>query len=65
VVVETSWCLAHLNDPGQDAFAEIGALQERYAGLWRFYVFVPAQASRRAAAAAGEIFGIPSEYACD
>ena len=64
VAVETSRGLARLNDPGQEAFAEIGALQERYAGLWRFYVFVPAQATRRAAAVAGELFGIPSEYSC-
>lgn len=62
VAVETSRGLARLNDPGQDAFTEIGALQERYAGLWRFYVFVPAQAARRAAAVAGEMFGIPCEY---
>lgn len=64
VAVETSRGLARLNDPGQDAFTEIGALQERYAGLWRCYVFVPAQATRRAAAVAGELFGIPSEYHC-
>ena len=62
VAVETSRGLARLNDPGQDAFTEIGALQERYAGLWRFYVFVPAQAARRAAAVAGELFGLPSEF---
>lgn len=62
VAVETSRGLARLNDPGQEAFAEIGALQERYAGLWRCYVFVPAQATRRAAAVAGDLFGIPSEY---
>ena len=64
VAVETSRGLARLNDPGQDAFTEIGALQERYAGLWRFYVFVPAHSTRRAAAVAGELFGIPSEYVC-
>jgi len=64
VAVETSRGLARLNDPGQDAFTEIGAMQERYAGLWRCYVFVPAQATRRAAAVAGELFGIPSEYNC-
>ena len=62
VAVETSRGLARLNDPGQDAYTEIGALQERYAGLWRFYVFVPAQAARRAAAVAGEMFGIPCEF---
>ena len=62
VAVETSRGLARLNDPGQDAFTEIGALQERYAGLWRFYVFVPAHSTRRAAAVAGELFGLPSEF---
>ncbi len=64
VAVETSRGLARLNDPGQDAFTEIGAMQERYAGLWRCYVFVPAHATPRAAAIAGELFGIPSEYNC-
>jgi len=64
VAVETSRGLARLNDPGQEAFAEIGALQERYGGLWRFYVFVPAAVSRCAGDVAGELFGIPSEYAC-
>ena len=62
VAVETSRDLARLNDPGQDAFTEIGALQERYAGLWRFYVFVPAHSTRRAAAVVGELFGLPSEF---
>ena len=60
--METSRGLARLNDPGQDAFTEIGALQERYAGLWRFYVFVPAHSTRRAAAVVGELFGLPSEF---
>ncbi len=35
--------MARLNDPGQGALTEIGALRKRYAGLWRFYVFVPAK----------------------
>jgi uncharacterized protein len=42
--------------------AEIHALEERYAGLWRFYVFVPAHLASRTAAAAEERFGFPSEH---
>jgi uncharacterized protein len=42
--------------------AEIQALEERYAGLWRFYVFVPAHLAARTAAAAEERFGFPSEH---
>lgn len=62
VAVETSQGLARLNAPGHPSSAEIGALQERYAELWRFYLFVPAQAAGRAAAAAAEMFGLPSEH---
>jgi uncharacterized protein len=43
--------------------AEIQALEERYAGLWRFYVFVPSHLASRTAAAAEERFGFPSEHA--
>jgi len=63
VPVETSRGLAALNDPGGTAYAEIGALQERYADLWRFYLFVPEQAVRQAALLAAEMFGIPCELA--
>lgn len=54
VAAATSHGLHHLND--SDASTEIAALQERYAGLWRVYVFVPA-------AAAEERLGIANEYA--
>ncbi|WP_323120213.1 HD domain-containing protein [Burkholderia alba] len=62
VAVETSRGIEHLNDPGGAAFAEISALQDRYAELWRFYVFVPAQAAGRAAEAAREMFGVRCEH---
>jgi hypothetical protein len=42
--------------------SEIKALEERYAGLWRFYVFVPSHLALRTAAAAEEKFGFPSEH---
>ena len=38
------------------------ALEERYANLWRLYVFVPAEVAARAAAVSAELFGHPSEY---
>lgn len=60
--VETEAGLRRLNDPENAAFAEIGAIEERYAGLWRFYVFVPEQATDRSAALAAEMFGYPSEH---
>ncbi|WCM20523.1 HD domain-containing protein [Paraburkholderia bryophila] len=63
VPVETSRGLALLNDAGSAAFAEIGALQDRYADLWRFYVFVPADAVARAGSIAAEMFQIPCELA--
>ncbi|GBG03718.1 phosphohydrolase [Azospira sp. I13] len=62
VAVETNRGLAHLNAPGHPSFAEIDALQERYSELWRFYVFVPEHATSRAAVAAAEMFGLPSEH---
>ena len=60
--VTTSRGLRRLNDRGDPACAEISALEERYANLWRLYVFVPADAVERAAAAAAELFGHPSEH---
>ncbi|MGH8918147.1 MAG: hypothetical protein ACRD0H_07390, partial [Actinomycetes bacterium] len=60
--VTTSRGLRRLNDRGDPAFAEISALEERYANLWRLYVFVPPDAAERAAAAAAELFGHPSEH---
>jgi HD superfamily phosphohydrolase len=63
VPVETSRGLEYLNDASSGTFAEINALQERYADLWRFYVFVPAHAVERTGAIAGEMFGTPCELA--
>jgi HD superfamily phosphohydrolase len=60
--VATHRGLRRLNDRGDPAFAEIGALEERYANLWRLYVFVPQEAAERAAAAAAELFGHRSEH---
>ncbi len=56
VPVETSRGLEYLNDAGGTTFAEIDALQARYADLWRFYVFVPGHAVGRAVAIAEEMF---------
>ncbi len=61
VPVETRRGLEYLNDAGSEAFAEIGALQERYADLWRFYVFVPAHAVEHAASIAADLFGMRGE----
>ncbi len=44
-----------------DRSGEIRALQARYEELWRFYVFVPEEFRARAAQAAQERFGYPSE----
>ncbi|MFT4173507.1 MAG: HD domain-containing protein [Rhodocyclaceae bacterium] len=62
VRVENSRGAAWLNDPGDEACGEIRALEERYAGLWRFYIFVPPGKTREAARVAGEMFGIASEH---
>jgi HD superfamily phosphohydrolase len=61
VPVETSRGLESLNDAGSGTFAEISALQDRYADLWRFYLFVPAHAVGRAALIAAEMFQTPCE----
>ena len=60
--VTTSRGVRRLNDRGDPAGAEISALEERYANLWRLYVFVAAPAAERAAQVAAELFGNRSEY---
>ncbi|MEO8604412.1 MAG: HD domain-containing protein, partial [bacterium] len=55
--VVTSRGLGALNDAADPAGAEIRALEERYAQLWRLYIFVPGPAAGRAAAAGAELFG--------
>jgi HD superfamily phosphohydrolase len=42
--------------------SEIRALEERYAQLWRFYLFVPRAHTARAADVGRETFGFPSEH---
>lgn len=61
--VETAAGPRRLNDPDGAASAEINAIEARYADLWRFYVFVPAEAAGRTAAVAAERFGHPGEHA--
>jgi uncharacterized protein len=60
--ITTNRGLRRLNDRGDPASTEIGALEERYANLWRLYVFVPAEVAEGAARAAAQLFGYPSEY---
>jgi hypothetical protein len=60
VLTRRGLCL--LNDPGDESGDEIDALQARYAGLWRFYVFVPAEVASRAAVVCQQLFGPESEY---
>jgi HD superfamily phosphohydrolase len=55
--------LRRLSDRGLPASAEIGAIEDRYAHLWRLYVFVPGEVAARAAAVAAELFGPRSEHA--
>lgn len=60
--ITTSRGVASLNERSDPACAEIHALEERYANLWRLYVFVPEAIAERAAALSAELFGHPSEY---
>jgi HD superfamily phosphohydrolase len=60
--VATARGLRRLNDRSAPASAEIAALEERYANLWRLYVFVPGDAVEPAASLAAELFGHPTEH---
>lgn len=51
-----------LNSTPGAGLSEINALEERYAELWRLYVFVPATFVSRASRAGQEKFGFPSEH---
>ncbi|HLX80122.1 MAG TPA: hypothetical protein VKS43_06010 [Burkholderiales bacterium] len=62
-LVQAGTGLARLNDPDNAAHGEIRVMEERYAGLWRFYVFVPGEAAAKTAQAAAALFGYPSEHA--
>lgn len=61
--VQTASGLRRLNDPDSAASAEIAAIEARYVGLWRFYVFVPERAAAHTMALAAALFGYPSEHA--
>lgn len=54
--VETATGLRRLNDPINSGSGEITALAERYAELWRFYVFAPEQVHAQASSLAAEYF---------
>ncbi len=61
-LVRTPAGLVPLNEPERQPNAEIQALEARYAGLWRLYVFAPADQTTKIADAARSIFGYPSEH---
>lgn len=60
--VVTSRGVGALNDPADPAGAEIRALEERYAQLWRLYVFVAPALLERTPPVAAELFGVASEH---
>jgi uncharacterized protein len=62
-LVRTPKGLIALNAADDPSNAEIKAMEARYAGLWRFYVFVPEAFVTRTAEAAASVFGFPSEHA--
>lgn len=61
--VQTPDGLLPLNATGGAGVGEIHAIEERYASLWRFYVFVPAAVVDRAGPTAADIFGEANEHA--
>ncbi len=61
-LVRTPRGLVPLNEPDRQPILEIQALEARYAGLWRLYVFVPAEHAVKMADAARDVFGYPSEH---
>jgi len=68
-VMKEAAVLAHLpggvrrlNASESGGLSEIAALEERYAQLWRFYVFVPKEHVARTADVARELFGFASEH---
>lgn len=62
VLVRTPAGLLPLNEADRTPNSEVLALQERYASLWRLYVFVPDEFQTHTAAAAREVFGHPTEH---
>jgi len=61
-LVDTPQGVCPMSEAAGDSAAEIAALAERHAALWRLYVFVPPQRVARMHAIAAEYFGRPSEY---
>ena len=61
-LVQTPRGLERLNQAEGGGLSEIRALEERYAELWRLYVFAPPEQAAAAAPAAAEIIGYPSEF---
>jgi len=61
-LVQTPRGVVALNRYDDDATSEIRALEARYAALWRLYVLVPEAVADRAAAAAADIIGHPTEH---
>lgn len=60
-LIRTPAGLARLNEEVHAPHSEIKALESRYAGLWRLYVFVPPEHAARAMLPS-DIFGFPSEH---
>lgn len=63
VLVRTPTGITPLNEYDGEGRSEIGALEEAYDRLWRFFVFVPESVVERAGPLAEEIFGFPNEHA--
>lgn len=51
-----------LNAVGGAGLSEIKALEERYAALWRLFVFTPQRLAKKMASVAAAWFGYPSEH---
>jgi hypothetical protein len=61
-LVRTPAGLVRLNETESGSSGEIRALEERYAQLWRFYVFVPQEVAASAAPIVEEMVGYRSEH---
>jgi HD superfamily phosphohydrolase len=61
-LVDTPRGVCPMSDAADSGAAEITALAERHAALWRLYVFVPPEHVARVQTIAAEYFGRPSEY---
>ncbi len=61
-LVHTATGVRPLNELEREPASEVRALEERYARLWRLYVFAPAEVAPRVAPIAAELFGYESEH---